>query len=216
MAGCTHCCAAQAHFDARIARHDLQQYKSHGPDAVTRLLLSEVQQHQIQGRELLDIGAGIGVISCELANNGISRATLVEASPAYLEVAGQLAGHCYQDRSAQFILGDYAAIAPTLEDADIVTLGRVVCCYPDFKTLLQGAAARTRQILALTYPRDRWYVRIANALENLWRRLTGNAFRTYVHAPGEMASVLESAGLVCVRQKETLAWALEIYQRNNP
>jgi hypothetical protein len=43
-------------------------------------------------------------------------------------------------------------IAGTLPDADVVTLDRVVCCYPDPEALL-GAAAKTRQVLAFTYPR---------------------------------------------------------------
>jgi len=104
-------------------------------------------------------------------------------------------------------------IAGTLPDADVVTLDRVVCCYPDAKALLGVAAARTRQVLAFTYPRDRWYVRTMFALGNFWLRLTGKKFRAFVHAPDGMRAVLEAAGLVRATRRETLVWTLDLYRR---
>jgi SAM-dependent methyltransferase len=215
MACCTHCCATQTHFDAKTAERDLRQYKRRGVDAVTKLLLSELQGHPLDGRELLDVGAGIGVISCEMARKGIAKATVVEAAPAYLDVARTLVRDCYGARRTEFVLGDFATVATILEDADIVTMGRVVCCYDDFKALLHGASARTRQILAFTYPRYCWYVRAANAVQNLWRWLRGSSFRTYVHLPKRMASVLEKTGLACIAKKGTAAWVVEVYERKD-
>ena len=212
MACCTHC-AAESYFDTRTAERDLRQYKLRGVDAITKLLLSGLEGRLLEGRDLLDVGAGIGVISCEMAKKGIARATVVEAAPAYLDVARQIVKDCYENRPTEFVLGDFAAIAPTLEDADIVTMGRVVCCYEDFEGLLQSAGMRTGQVLAFTYPRYRWYVRAAHAVQNLWRRLRGSSFQTYVHEPEQMARVLERAGLARTAQKGTAAWVLEVYER---
>jgi magnesium-protoporphyrin O-methyltransferase len=111
-------------------------------------------------------------------------------------------------------MGDFAVIAGTLPDADVVTLDRVVCCYPDAEALLRQAAGRARQLLAFTYPQDRWYVRTLTVLENLWLRLTGKEFRAFVHAPERMAAaVLEAAGLVRATRRETLVWTLDVYRR---
>jgi hypothetical protein len=55
--------------------------------------------------------------------------------------------------------------------AAIVTLDRVVCCYPDYRQLLEQVAESTIDLLALSYPRDRWYVRLGVGAENLLRRL---------------------------------------------
>jgi hypothetical protein len=137
----------------------------------------------------------------------------VEASPAYLEVARREVGLKYGSRPTQFVLGDFAAIGGTLPNADVVTLDRVVCCYPDADALLGAAAAQTRQLLALTYPRDRWYVRITIALANFLRRLRGREFRAFVHAPERMAAVLEAAGLVRATRRETLVWIFDLYRR---
>jgi 2-polyprenyl-3-methyl-5-hydroxy-6-metoxy-1,4-benzoquinol methylase len=213
MACCTNYCAAESQFDRKVAERDLRRYRRRGPDVTTRLLLEEIRRWPLEGRRLLDVGGGIGVISAELADNGVASATMVEASPAYLEVARREAGSRYGSRPTEFILGDFAAIAGTLADADVVTLDRVVCCYPDGEALLREAAARTRQLLAFTYPRDRWYIRMMIALENFRRRLTGNKFRAFVHPPQRLDAALEAAGLVREARRKTLVWTIELYRR---
>ncbi len=213
MTCCTGPCAAASHFDPRMAERDLQRYQRRGPDVSTRMLLSELRHGPLQGLRLLDVGAGIGAIAGGLATAGLASVTLAEASPAYLEVARRHLASRDASLPAQFILGDFAATAGSLPDADIVTLDRVVCCYPDVEALLRGAAARARRMVALTYPRDKWFVRAAIAVENAWYRLNGNPFRVFVHSPECMASVLEAAGFVRAARHETLQWALELYRR---
>jgi len=184
-----------------------------GADPITQYMLPELRRWPLQGADLLDIGGGIGVISMELARNGAASATLVEVSPAYLEVARHEVGSRYGSRPTQFLLGDFTGIAATLKDADVVTLDRVVCCYPDAEALLRSAGARARRLLAFTYPRDRWYMRTSMALQNFWRRFRGRAFRTFVHPPQRMGSVLEAAGLVRAARHETRVWVLELFHR---
>jgi len=215
MTCCTGYCAAEAQFNRKVAQRDLRRYRRRGADATTRLILAELRRWPLEVWRLLDVGGGIGVISRELADTGVASATIVEASPAYLEVARREVGTRYGPRPTQFILGDFAVIADTLPDADVVTLDRVVCCYPDAEALLRQAAGRARQLLAFTYPRDRWYVRTLIVLENLWLRLTGKKFRAFVHAPERMAAVLEAAGLVRATRRETLVWTLDLYRRGS-
>ncbi len=215
MVCCTGYCAAEAQFNHKVAERDLRRYRRRGADATTRLMLAELRRWPLEGQRLLDVGGGIGVISKELASTGVASATVVEASPAYLEVARREAGSQYGSRPTQFVLGDFAAIAGTLPDADVVTLDRVVCCYPDAEALLRQAAGRARQLLAFTYPRDRWHVRTLIVLENFWRRLTGKEFRAFVHAPERMGSVLETAGLVRATRRETFVWTFDLYRRED-
>jgi magnesium-protoporphyrin O-methyltransferase len=214
MVCCTGYCAAEVQFNSKVAQRDLRRYRRRGADATTRLLLAELRRWPLEGRQLLDVGGGIGAIGTELADTGVVSVTVVEASPAYLEIARREVQSRYGSRPTQFILGDFAVIAGTLPDADVLTLDRVVCCYPDPEALLGAAAARTRQVLAFTYPRDRWYVRAIFALANFWLRLTGKKFRAFVHGPERMAAVLEAAGLVRATQRKTLVWMLDLYHRS--
>src|SRR5215467_6870364 len=101
MACCSRYCAAEAHFGKEIAEGDLKSYRRRGADGITRVMLSELRRWPLQGRHLLDIGGGIGVVSAELAANGVASATLVEASPSYLEVAREVAGTRYSPGSSQ-------------------------------------------------------------------------------------------------------------------
>jgi hypothetical protein len=213
MVCCTGYCAAEAQFNHKVAKRDLRRYQRRGADATTRLMLAELRRWPLEGRHLLDVGGGIGVISGELSD-AVASAVTVEASPAYLEVARREVGPKYGSRPTQFVLGDFAVIAGTLPDADVVTLDRVVCCYPDPEALLGAGAAKTRQVLAFTYPRDRWYVRTMFAFGNFWLWLTGKKFRTFVHGPERMAAVLEATGLVRAAQRKTLVWMLDLYQRS--
>ena len=213
MTDCTGQCAAAAHFNPKVAERDLRRYQRRGPDASTRMLLSELRSRPLDGLHLLDVGGGIGVITVELAEAGLASVTVAEASPDYLEAARRHVGSRYASHPVQFILGDFAMTAATLPDADVVTLDRVVCCYADVNALLVGAAARARRLLAFTYPRDRWYVRAAIVLENLWYRLNGNPFRAFLHSPQRMASILEAAGFVRVARHTTLEWSCDLYLR---
>jgi hypothetical protein len=213
MACCTHYCAAEKKFDRNVAERDLRRYRRRGPDAITRLMVAELRRWSVEGGQLLDVGGGIGVICAVLADTAVA-ATLVEASPAYLEVARRQLLSRYAS-PAQLFFGDFVGIAGTLPDADVVTLDRVVCCYPDVEALLGAAAARARRLLAFTYPRNRWPVRAVNALQNFLRRLKGSEFRTFVHPPQRMRAVLENAGLVHASRSRTLGWTLDLYRRRD-
>jgi SAM-dependent methyltransferase len=210
---CNGPCAAAAHFNPKKADADLRRYQRHGPDPSTRMLLTELRRWPLQGLRLLDVGGGIGVIAVELSNAGLASVTLADASAGYLEAARRHLASRGVSRAAQFILGDFAATADSLPDADIVTLDRVVCCYPDVEALLRGAAARARHMVAFTYPRDVWYVRAGVVLENCWYGLRQDPFRAFVHSPERMGSVLESAGFVRTTRRATLQWALDLYRR---
>jgi ubiquinone/menaquinone biosynthesis C-methylase UbiE len=122
MVCCTGYCAAEAQFDRKVAERDLRRYRRRGADATTRHMLAEVRRWPLEGRRLLDVGGGIGVISRELADTRLACATMVEASPAYLEVARREVGLKFGSRPIQFVLGDFAVTAGTLPDADVVTL----------------------------------------------------------------------------------------------
>ncbi len=208
-------CAAAAHFNPKKAERDLRRYQRHGPDVTTRFILEELRRWPLQGLRLLDVGGGIGVIAVELAGTNLASVTFADASAGYLEAARRHLASGNAPLPTQFFLGDFAATADSLPDADIVTLDRVVCCYPDVEALLRGAAARARQIVAFTYPRDQWYVRAAVVLENSWYWLRRDSFRAFVHPPGRMARVLESAGFVRAARHATLQWAFDLYRRGD-
>lgn len=210
---CAHCAATEKLFGPKTAEADLRRYRRKGPDPSTRLILEELRRLPLAGASLLDVGGGIGVLGLELIAAGVHTVVQVDASPAYLAASQrQFAERGWSDR-LRAVPGDFAAITEPLDSAELVTLDRVVCCYPEYERLLERASSLARDVLALSYPRDRWYVRVVIWLENLWRRITRSAFRAFVHSPARMARVLERAGLQSVARRTTAIWAVEVYRR---
>src|SRR6476619_1992007 len=129
-------------FDSRTAERDRDEYHAKGPDRTTRMLLDLIRPYGIEGSTILDIGGGIGVIDQELLRAGASRAVLVDASPAYIDVARTVArGAALFDRM-DVVDGDFVRRAAETDSADIVTLHRVVCCYPDADALVGLSSVR--------------------------------------------------------------------------
>ena len=173
---------------------DLERYRRKGPDATSRLLIAGLVDQLRSSDSLLDVGAGVGVVDFELLAKGVQKATLIDASPAYLDAAAREAQRRGVTDRIRSILGDFTALAGNVEPADIVTMHRVICCYPDHAALLRAAMDHTRRVFAFSYPRDRWFIRAWLTLENLRRRILRNPFRTFVHPPATMDGVLTDEG----------------------
>ena len=71
----------------------------------------------------------------------------------------------------QYIDGDFVERAHELEPVDIVTLDRVVCCYPDMPAMLGSAAPLARRTLGLIIPRGTRFIRAGVGLVNFIQRL---------------------------------------------
>jgi 2-polyprenyl-3-methyl-5-hydroxy-6-metoxy-1,4-benzoquinol methylase len=189
MSCCTHCQDAESFFSRRTARRELRRYRRRGPPRFTRRLLDLIPDRDVRERSLLDVGGGIGAIQHEMFARGLARAVHVDASAAYLERSADEAkrrGH--RDR-VEYRYGDFVDLAPDLEAADIVTLDRVVCCYPDMPRLIRASTARADRVYALSYPRARRATKAVMALG-----LASDAEVRWVLKPAMIGSTMRAAG----------------------
>ena len=200
-------------FDRRNAEDDRDRYRRKGPDRTTRMLLELLAPYRAASSTVLDIGGGIGIIDQELLKTGIGNAVLVDGSTASLAVAREEARRLDLSDRMEFVEGDFVKLAAAIEPADIVTLDRVVCCYPDAEALIGGSAARVRTVYGLVLPRDRFMVRIAIRLENLWFRLQRKAYRAYVHPTARVDEIVAANGLQPRAQRQTIFWRVIVYDR---
>ena len=209
----TFCATTQRQFSPRLAARQLARYRRKGPDPTTRMLRDLLIALNPTNRTLLDIGAGIGVLTYELLQAGFEYATAVDASTAYVACGREEAARRRLAARVDWVEGDFVDLAPRLPLADVVTLDRVVCCYPAYEPLLTAALDRANHAVGLSYPRDRWYVRGVMALENGLRRLRGGAFRTFVHSPAGMIALLRTRGFRLVARRTTVAWSMDVYAK---
>jgi hypothetical protein len=112
--------------------------------------------------------------------------------------------------------GDLVTLAADLAPADLVTMDRVVCCYPDLEPLIRVSTEKALRYYAVSYPHDRWYVRVHTWWQNDRRRRAGNGFRTFVHPVTAIHSLLRAAGFQVVRLRRTLVWEVLVCTRRNP
>jgi magnesium-protoporphyrin O-methyltransferase len=163
---------------------------------------------------VLDVGGGIGVIDHELLRSGAGHAVLVDASPAFLAVARQLARERNTLDRFELVTGDFVKLSAEVESADIVTLDRVVCCYPDVEGLLSRSAGRARVVIGLVLPRDRWIIRLGLRVLNLWFRLRGKTYRAYAHPNRLVDRLVGTAGLRPVAETGTFYWRVVAFERS--
>jgi magnesium-protoporphyrin O-methyltransferase len=212
------CCStygnvAGAHFDEKIARRDLENYRKKGPGPTARLLRDLLVDAGAAKGVLLDVGSGIGGLSFELLERGVERAIAVDASTAYLAAAAQEATRRDRLRVVEFRHGDFLDVGSMISPATTVTMDRVICCYPAFEALLKEALRHAERCFAYSYPRDLWYVRAAIAGENAVRRLKRNPFRAFVHPVDRMTKAIEAAGFRLAARRQTWQWSADIWIR---
>jgi magnesium-protoporphyrin O-methyltransferase len=149
----------------------------------------------VEGRSVLDIGAGVGAVHHLLLERGAARATDVDASRPYLDAARSEAERRGLADRVRFEHGDFVAVAPTIEPADLVALDRVVCCYGDVDALVGRAAELTRRRLGIVIPPDGWFGRAVIRFLNAWEFLTRSGFRAYAHPHERVMAAARRAGL---------------------
>ncbi len=208
------CCdferAADRQFTSQKAAKELQSYRQGRLGPTTRLLRDSVVDAGLNQGSLLDIGGGVGALAFELLSRGMSSALVMDVSAAYVAAASEEAQR--RGGRAQVLRADFVQASQAVPPADLVSLDRVVCCYPQYGSLLDRALAHAQRGVALSYPRDRWYVRAAVWFDNMKRARKGGC-RMFVHPPDSMQKAIESAGFVLAKRRVTLMWTMDVYVR---
>jgi magnesium-protoporphyrin O-methyltransferase len=209
------CCTRgyERFFGARVARRDAKRYRRRGLDGTAQRLVDELGARGVDGASVLEPGGGVGAIDLELLKRGAAHATVVELSHGYDEEAGALAREAGAEARLERRHGDFVEEASLVGDADVVVMHRVVCCYPDPERLVGAAGERARRLLALSFPRDTWWLRWAARAGNVFFRLIGG-IETYIHAPELVELSAERAGLTTVLHEPAgRIWRVAVFER---
>ena len=215
------CCQGQDFdrmFDARRARKDLRTYSKRGARGSTRRLLDavrvSVRERGTAGFTHLDIGGGVGVLQHELAREGAVHTTAVDASRPYLEVLRQAAAERGYEARQTRIEGDFTEVADSVEPATVVTLDKVICCYPDMVTLVRASARKATALYGIVVPRDTAWVRAAVGLANWFlRRALRRRFQGFVHSHRAIDRLCAEEGLCLDRDDSGMWWCVRLYRR---
>ncbi len=208
------CCGIDLMFNQKVVEKELRTYHRKGPNKTTRILLDQLVSFIDDQNSLLDIGGGIGAISHELSQKGLSKLMNVDASKAYLDVAQSEAERLgYRDK-ASFYYGDFVTLAPEIPSADVVTLDRVLCCYDDMSALVTKSIDRTNEYYGIVYPRTSWWVRLGFSGINLFQRIKGSSYRSFVHDPKVIHAIIHSHNFKRIFRAIKGIWVIEIFRRD--
>ncbi|HET9456891.1 MAG TPA: methyltransferase domain-containing protein [Candidatus Limnocylindrales bacterium] len=209
--GCA--CAVGNEFGEREVRRELRSYRRSGPPRTTRWLIDGLRADGVGGMSVLDIGAGVGAVHQELLADGAARAIDVDGSPAFVDAARDEAARRGTAERIRYEVGDFVALAPTIEPADLVALDRVICCYPDMAALVRLSVARARVRYGIVYPRDTWWVRLGGRLLNGLARLFRQRTRAWVHRSADVEAIVGAAGFRPRFRQSSLFWQVAVYDR---
>ncbi len=193
-------------FTSKYARRTARKLRTSGLDETAQGMVDFLDGQGLVGATVLEIGGGVGGLHMELLRRGAATVTNLELSTAYEAEAARLLDEAgLTDRVTRRIV-DLAEHPGAVSEADVVVLHRVVCCYPDFRSLLGAAADHARRVMVFSYPRQRLLTRAETALENVSYMVRRQQFRTFVHSPSDMADVLAEHRQVVVTTDRTRMW----------
>jgi magnesium-protoporphyrin O-methyltransferase len=218
-AGVTCCCRAagcEEVFKPAVARKNLRRYQKKGLGAIERQMVAAIPARDIAGARALEIGGGIGAIQSELLSKGASTGEIVELVSAYEPYARELAAAKGFQARSRFRVADVLETPDAVAHATIVILNRVVCCSPDGVRLTGVGGRLADRLLALSFPRDRWLIRLGAKTLNRGMQLFGRSFRIYLHPRATLVAAAEDAGLVVARAGNSFAWEFMTFQRPSP
>lgn len=210
---CCQCQGIETFFDKKVAIKKLREYRKKGPDKTTRMLIEVLEAEGVGRMTLLDIGGGIGAIQHELLAVGVSSATSVEASPAYIEAAKDETERQGRKDLVTYHHGNFVDLATDIAPADIVTLDRVICCYDDMQALVGLSSARAKNLFGAVYPRDTWWTKIGFTIINFGLRVKGNPFRIFIHSTEAVDGLVRNNGLEQRFYRKTAIWQVVVYAR---
>ena len=205
MSGCCDPSGYRHLFNSKEARRRLRSYRRRGLDSMAQRLVDHLSDEGVEGSTVLEVGGGIGSLGIELIEAGASSAVNVEISSGYEPLAAELLEEKGLAELVDRRVGDFTDLAGELS-ADIVVMHRVVCCYPFMEPLMGAALGSTERVLAMTYPRSNPISRTVSKAGNLFCRLSGVDFQSYIHDPDAIVDVTRRSGFDRIFGDRNLVW----------
>ena len=211
------CCCPHSKSGGRLfsffARSYRRRFSKKGFEPSQVQLMAGLEQAGYQDASLLEVGSGVGYLHQVLLEQGAKNAVGIDLAVDMLKEAESWANEKGLSERTKYIQGDFIELLEQVEAADITILDKVVCCYPHAELLVKSSIAKTKRVYALTYPRNRWFIRIVIEMMAFFLKLSGSDFRAFVHSPESIEKWITQAGFKKVYQEQTFIWLSQIYTK---
>ena len=200
-------------FFSKSAARYARRFRRKGPDKPSKVLIEALTSHDLQGKTILDVGCGSGDVHLTLLDRGAASAEGIDVSSGMLDQARDLARSMGHESRVVYRQGDFLEQEPSKQPADIVILDKVLCCYEFPEKLIQKAASRSGDFIALSYPSTSLLSAISFRFMNRLGRLLRWSFYPFYHDPDLLLDLAVQSGLKPVFSDRTLIWQITILRR---
>lgn len=214
------CCSPQARraeatnrFFSRFAKRYSRTARRNGLDRIQRDLVEGIAPSLTGGARILEIGCGVGALHQALLGKGAVSAVGVDISEGMLGEARRFASDAGLAERTEYLLGDFTDLSSSLQSADVTILDKVVCCYPEVDRLVDLSTKLTKSVYALSFPRDRFGMRLAFRLHRFVGRLLRWEFYPCWHVWSSVRARIEQAGFSEAFQRRSFLWEAVVYRR---
>jgi len=209
-----HCCGADLIFNAKTAKKQYTSFLKKGPAKATKKLIRQLYKNKI-GHALIDVGGGIGAIQWWFLKNGGKQTFGIDASSGYIALAQKHAAEHNLKDNTHFIIGDFITKANDLPNVDHITLDKVICCYPDFESIINLACEKSNRTISLCYPMDGFIAHFFRRFGVLFMKLRGNPFRPYIHKVSSVQALFIENGFEIKEKELSFPWHIETYVKKH-
>ncbi|MBI3585865.1 MAG: methyltransferase domain-containing protein [Ignavibacteriales bacterium] len=213
------CCESNAStrgtnaFFSRFSKRYAKQFRKKGLEKVQRYLLEGVKRESIQGKNIIDIGCGVGSLHLTLLKEGAAQSVGIDISEGMIDQAKKFSSELGVQEKTQYVLGDFVQLADSLHESDITMLDKVVCCYEDLDSLVQTSTAKTKTIYALSHPKENFMMEAFFKLQISLGKLFRWKFIPFWHDWQQMRSNIAAQGFNLIYENSTMAWQVLVYKR---
>ena len=214
------CCSPSGYesiFGAKTAQRDARRDRRKGLADTAAWLRDSLIAGGVGGTSVLEVGSGIGALQMELVGAGAGTATNLELVDSYEAAVHDLIAERGLEGQISRRIGDVVAEPALVPGADVVIMHRVICCYPDAERLVAEGCEHAYDRIAITIPRERWWLRLGFGAMNTFWRLRRVDFRSYVHPVATIIATARSHDFYVRAETFGPIWQSLVLQRStNP
>ena len=211
MSACCPHARSASRFFSFFAKRYRKRFNKRGFEPSQEQLLKGLESAGYGDGEVLEIGCGVGNLHQALLERGARSAIGIDLAPKMLTEARDWAAQRGLADRTEYVEGDFVDLKDDIAPADVTLMDKVVCCYPDADKLVHASLEKTRKVFALTYPRDRWFVKFGMNTMALVFRLLRSDFRPYVHDPTKIESWISNRDFRKEYQDMTAVWLTQVF-----
>jgi magnesium-protoporphyrin O-methyltransferase len=198
---------------SRSARKRARKFVRKGLDKPQQYIVQELDRLGIEGRSILEVGCGTGGLHLTLLKKGAASAVGIEVAGGMITEAKRLAAELGLADRTTYIRGDFLTANGSIPTADVVLMDKVLCCYADPRALIERSAIKAKSYVAVSYPRDALFARLAFGSGEKVGKALRWSFHPFYHNPAVLEGLMVEAGLENIASYTTLIWQIRVLRK---